>query len=280
MEKRRWVAVSRGNLSSIYRSLGMEYVDLSELVSGESLDGPTRDFLWNLGGRKQREFTPIEGRLIEETKSRLGLVEIDILHPSSLMNALSSSWGGGIAPEIPFEPLPRLAPESGTRLTEWPIVLHRWPANPFFPATPENVEWVRAAALGAQAFGRGQTLLCSPTFDANPDLMADEFSRVEGMTVPPQDMGDRFIQLARKARMILGSFSGLPLLGALTGTPTLCVFREEKGFFKTHRLMMERLWIANSQISVRLVNAAIQDPEKIGEGLFTPGGAWHPMALS
>jgi hypothetical protein len=225
----RLVIVSRGGTAQWLGDLGARYLDILSLYSPE-------EFVRRRPSLKQRERTAFEEEVYERVRQRLGLGEVEILHPALLFNlyyrigkldqhafarSVRSTPRGVEGLAALFAPLPRT--ERGALDAALPdeYVAVRFYFRPSFPDDADNVAF---AAATIRSLARQQ-----PVVLLNNRLELDEHRDFEpGSNVitldhlmTPETNLDVQTTAVAHAKAFVGTYGGLAYLAPLFGVPSL-----------------------------------------------------------
>jgi hypothetical protein len=97
----RLVALSRGGMASMYRDFAGGYVDIFDLTTPQQLAARNaqRRSEGEGGGQKQSATSRLDEELIAAARSKLGLGEVAVCHPSLMFRLFRNVWHGN----LPFD---------------------------------------------------------------------------------------------------------------------------------------------------------------------------------
>ena len=92
LDERRLIVVSRGGARLWYQHLTTEYIDIFDLFSVEEYRARNEE-RWSRGGnQKQFDVTAMEREIVDRAKQKLGLADVEWLHPSVMYKLLRFFW--------------------------------------------------------------------------------------------------------------------------------------------------------------------------------------------
>jgi hypothetical protein len=254
LDRRRLVVVSRGGAQPWYRHLTQEYVDVFSVFT---LDEYRRanEARWDKAGhQKQYSFEQMDIDIVERAKARLGLGDVDVLHPGLMYRLLRFYWfdkaGVGLLKRHTeyrrFAPAPR----SGL-LKDLPseYVAVRFYFRPSFPDTPENR---RFAAEIVAAISREVPVVLLNTGhkpDEHEDLAVggNAVYRVDDLMTLDRNL-ELQTEIVSHARAFVGTYGGLAYLGPFYGVPSISFYSTESELVATH---LDVAWRLGRTLGVR-----------------------------
>jgi glycosyltransferase involved in cell wall biosynthesis len=241
LDKRRLIVVSRGGAAPWYRHLTSEYVDVFDVLSLEEYRQGNEERWADAGNQKQYDITRMERQLVDRVKKRIGLDEVEWLHPSLMYRLLRFYWyeKAGVALLTKHTQYRRLTPlEPATDVSHLPrdYVACRFYFRPSFPDTPENRQFAADVIRGISRR--------IPVVLLNTGLSVDEHEDLQ----VPGGMGvyrvDHLMSLARnldlqtriisRARAFVGTYGGLGYLGPFYGVPSFGFYSNESELVPAH----------------------------------------------
>ena len=254
LDRRRLVVVSRGGAQPWYRHLTQEYVDVFSVFT---LDEYRRanEARWDKAGhQKQYSFEQMDIDIVGRAKARLGLGDVDVLHPGLMYRLLRFYWfdkaGVGLLKRHTeyrrFVPAPR----SGL-LKHLPseYVAVRFYFRPSFPDTPENR---RFAAEIVAAISREVPVVLLNTGhkpDEHEDLAVggNAVYRVDELMTLDRNL-ELQTEIVSHARAFVGTYGGLAYLGPIYGVPSISFYSTESELVATH---LDVAWRLGRTLGVR-----------------------------
>ena len=241
LDQRRLVVVSRGGASPWYRHLTGEYVDVFDLFSLDEYRQDNEERWTEAGNQKQYEVTPMERRIIERARAKLGLDQVELLHPSVMYRLLRFYWfeKAGVGLLTKHTDYRRLAPpEPAGGLAHLPkeYVAVRFYFRPSFPDTPENRHF---AADVIRALSREVPVVLLNTglnLDDHEDLHVPGgmgVYRVGHLMTPERNL-ELQTQIISRARAFVGTYGGLAYVGPYYGVPSIGFYSNEHELVPAH----------------------------------------------
>jgi hypothetical protein len=251
----RLVILSRGGTAAAYGNLAGSYVDLFDVTTPEALAvrNAQRQADSEGGGQKQSGTSALDLELLAAARSRLGVSDAAVLHPSLMFRLFRHVWHGN----LPFDLLwRRTRYDAVTRpptSSGWPAIelagigsdlpgdfiavkLYAGPALAMSEASREAVRTLVAKAASI-----------APVILLETDLAVDEhrdfdLRGIAGVTSARALMSPRTnlatqIELIARSRFFLGTCGGLAWLAPFLGVPTVAVYDSD-------RLLLPHLFVA------------------------------------
>jgi hypothetical protein len=136
----RLAVVSRGGMESMYREFAGAYVDIFDLTSPEQLAARNaqRRSEAEGGGQKQSAASRLDEELIAAARTRLGLGDVAVCHPSLMFRLFRHVWHGNLPFDLLWTRTRHVAPRS-TRARRGPRTRRR--------VTPSDRWWRRRRQL-------------------------------------------------------------------------------------------------------------------------------------
>ena len=228
----RFAVVSRGGMESAYAGIAGRYVDLFDLTTAKDLAARNRQRRADAegGGQKQSASSTLDDELLAEVRTRLGLSDARVCHPSLMFKLFREVWHGN----LPMDLLWRRTRYESTRLASPPaslpvpadfiaVKLYSGPALSMSDPTRETLRQLvaRAAAI-------------APVVLLDVDLGIDEHRDLELKDLPNvtsagslmnarTNLGVQLALIAR-SRFFLSTCGGLAWLSPFLGVPTVAVY--------------------------------------------------------
>ena len=228
----RFVVVSRGGMESAYSGIAGRYVDLFDLTTPTELAARNRQrsAVDEGGGQKQSASSTLDDELLAIVRTRLGLADARVCHPSLMFKLFREVWHGN----LPMDLLWRRTRYATTGPVAAPadlpvpedfiaVKLYSGPALSSSDATRETLRHLIATAA-AQA--PVVLLDVDLGIDEHRDLKLDD---LPGVTSARSLMDARTnlgvqIALIARARYFLSTCGGLAWLAPFLGVPTVAVY--------------------------------------------------------
>lgn len=262
VDRNRLFVVSRGGARAWYGDLASGgYLDVFEETSVEAFRVANEEAWRDRGLQKQTMASPVDEKLVEAARKRLGAGEVSVLHPETMNRLFEPFWNGiagrgaiqpylagGERPNLPDLPEGLDLPES--------FVAVRLYFRPSFPDTPEN----RAAAtrLLRELAARHELVVLEPSesYDEHEALTLNDIPGVRRLS-PPDPADNLAFQTAiiARASAFVCTYGGLAYLGPRYGVPTFGLCTERDKVKPEHQMI------------------ALGDPSALGEvALMAPDG--------
>ncbi len=241
LDTRRIIVLSRGGAAPWYRHLTSEYVDVFDLYSLDDYRQGNEERWTEAGNQKQYEITRMEREIVERARARLGLGEVEWLHPSLMYRLLRFYWyeKAGVGLLTKHTAYQRLeAPEANSALGHLPneYVAVRFYFRPSFPDTPENrrfaVEVVRSLSREVAVVMLNTGLSLDDHEDLNVPGGMGVF-RVDHLMTPARNL-DVQTDIISRARAFVGTYGGLAYLGPFYGVPSIGFYSNESELVPAH----------------------------------------------
>ncbi len=193
------------------------------------------------GNQKQYDVTRMERQLVDRVKARIGVAEVEWLHPSLMYRLLRFYWyeKAGVALLTKHTDYRRLAaPEPASGLAHLPkdYVAVRFYFRPSFPDTPENRQF---AADVIRAISREIPVVL---LEYRPERGRSRRSagsggmgvyRVDHLMTLEQNL-DLQTRIISRARAFVGTYGGLAYLGPFYGVPSFGFYSTESELVPAH----------------------------------------------
>jgi hypothetical protein len=235
------IVVSRGGASLWYQHLTTEYVDVFDLFTVEEYRARNEERWSDGGNQKQFAVTDMEREIVERAKQKLGVTEMQLLHPSVMYKLLQFFWFGKASVRLLTEHADyRRLPPGGDDETLAGLpkeyVAVRFYFRPSFPETPENR---RIAADIIRSLSREL-----PVVLLNTGLNIDDHQdvdvaggkgvyRVDHLMTPQRNLEIQ-TRVISHARAFVGTYGGLTYLGPCYGVPSIGFYSNESELIPAH----------------------------------------------
>jgi hypothetical protein len=247
LEQRRLIVVSRGGARHWYRHITSEYVDVFDLFSLDEYR-EANELRWDKAGhQKQYRIEKMDRDLVERVKTRLGLDQVEMLHPGPMYRLLRFYWfekaGVGVLKQhTEYKPLARIDRSPALKDLPRDYVAVRFYFRPSFPDTAENRQF---AADIVRAISRDVPVVLLNTglkFDDHEDL------HVPGMGIHHVDRlmtAERNLEMQTEivsnARAFVGTYGGLAYLATFYGVPSYAFYSTQAELLPAHMDVWWRL---------------------------------------
>jgi hypothetical protein len=242
LDPRRMVSLTRGGAGIWYEHVCSRHLDAFDFLSAEDFRDKLQERWTETGGQKQTYRAPLDDELIARAKERLGVSQVELVHPGLMYNLFRSFWRGRApidlvlgrtshermkAPALPGDVAADL-PQS--------FVAVRFYFRPSFPDTPENRGFTARIVDGLAQ--RSDVVLLNPGFtiddheDFDPSL-AKRVHRLDGRMTARDNLAVQSAVIAR-ASAFVGTYGGLSYLAPLYGVPSLSFYSAAEHFLPAH----------------------------------------------
>jgi glycosyltransferase involved in cell wall biosynthesis len=238
---RRLIVVSRGGARLWYQHLTAEYVDVFDVFTVDEYRARNEERWSDGGNQKQFDVTPMEQDILERVQQRLGLAEVELLHPSLMYKLLRFYWYekagvGLLTKHTHYRPLASIADRSGLADLPDDYIAVRFYFRPSFPDTPENR---RFAADVIRAISREVPVVLLNTglaLDDHEDLDvagSKGIYRVDHLMTATNNL-ELQTRIISRARAFVGTYGGLAYLGPFYGVPAVGFYSNEAELVPAH----------------------------------------------
>jgi hypothetical protein len=260
------IVVSRGGARLWYQHLTTEYIDIFDLFSVEEYRARNEERWSHRGNQKQFDVTPMEREIVERAKQKLGVAEVEWLHPSVMYKLLRFFWFEKASvrlltehaeyrkmnsPAAAYAACAATAPkkaghyEAGRDEASEIDVMEGLPREyvavrfyfrPSFPDTPENR---RFASDVIRSISRDIPVVLLNTglnLDDHEDVdVANNANvyRVDRLMTPQRNLEVQ-TRIISEARAFVGSYGGLAYLGPFYGVPSVGFYSAESELIPAH----------------------------------------------
>ena len=239
----RLIAVSRGGMESMYRDFAAGYVDIFDLTTPQQLAARNaqRRSEGEGGGQKQSAASSLDEELIAAVRSKLGLGEVAVCHPSLMFRLFRNVWHGN----LPFDLLwrrTRHVAMSGPSNRPSLVELRR--SAVALPGIPDDfiaAKIYAGPALSTHETTReavravvAQAATIAPVVLLEADLGIDEHRDFDLGGIPnvisarsllsPRTNLDVQLALIARARFFLSACGGLAWQAPFMGVPTVAIY--------------------------------------------------------
>jgi glycosyltransferase involved in cell wall biosynthesis len=239
LAERRLIVVSRGGAALWYQHLTAEYVDVFDLFTVEEYRARNEERWSDGGNQKQFAVTSMEREIVERAKRKLGVADVELLHPSVMYKLLQFFWFGKASVRLLTEHADyrRLGGDDET-LEGLPkeYVAVRFYFRPSFPDTSENR---RLAGGIIRSLSRDLPVVLLNTglnIDDHEDVDVaggQGVYRVDHLMTPQRNLEIQ-TRVIRNARALVGTYGGLTYLGPCYGVPSIGFYSNESELIPAH----------------------------------------------
>lgn len=245
--ERMWV-LSRGDTSGWYRHLTGNYLEIfSGFTPQEFHDGNVARE-GEQGGRKHRDLSAFDRRILGWAKGRIGAERVEVLHPSLMYNLYQAYFMKHASVRLVeafsyYRDMSEPAGEPPAGLPErYAAVKFYWSDS--LPDTPENREFVGGLIRRLARRIPVVSLDTGIRFDDHEGYRAVE----EGRVVVPEQLSEPTTNLAVQTRIIrgaesfYGTYGGFSYLAPLLGVRTAAFYSRAEAFRSEHLDLAQRVF--------------------------------------
>ena len=243
LSRERMIIVSRGGAGLWYRHLTSRYVDILDLVTPDEFRERTA------GKKKQYDSRrEIDKELLKKTRDKLGVDEVQVLHPSAMFRLFTGLWRGRSTIDLVesfsrFQPLTR--PSSAEPPAGLPrdYVVAKFYFSKAFPETAENRAFISEMLRKVSRQTPVALLSTSVRLDEHSDYQSTSGSGVFVVDAhqTPQTNLERQTELVVGSRGFIGTYGGFSYLAPFYGVPSLSFF-SRRGFESHHLDLANRVF--------------------------------------
>jgi hypothetical protein len=241
LQQRQLIVVSRGGARLWYRHLGAEYVDVFDLFTVEEYRARNEERWSDGGNQKQFAVTGMEREILDRAKRKLGIDEVELLHPSVMYKLLQFFWFGKASVRLLTEHAEycRLVTDNNDdALAGLPkeYVAVRFYFRPSFPETPENRRIAADIIRSLSEYLPVVLLNTGLNVDDHEDVdVADGKGvyRVDHLMTPQRNLEIQ-TRVISHARAFVGTYGGLTYLGPCYGVPSIGLYSHESELIPAH----------------------------------------------
>ena len=235
LNRQRIVVVSRGGAGLWYRHLTNRYVDILDLMTPDEFRERTA------GKKKQYDSRrEVDKELLTKTRDRLGLNDVDVLHPAVMFRLFVGLWRRRVGIEL-VQAFSRFQPLTPPTSTERPAglpgdyVVAKFYFSKAFPETVENKAFISDVLRTVSRQVPVALLSTSVRLDEHSDYQSSSGSGVFVVDAheTPQKNLERQTALIAGARGFVGTYGGFSYLAPFYGRPSLSFF-SRRGFEAHH----------------------------------------------
>ncbi len=243
LNSQRIVVVSRGGAGLWYRHLTNRYIDILDLMTPD-------EFRQRTAGKKKQYDSrrEVDKELLKKTRDRLGLNDVDVLHPAVMFRLFVGLWRRRVGIELVqsfsrFQPLMR--PSSTERPAGLPrdYVVAKFYFSKAFPETVENKAFISDMIRTISRQVPVALLSTTVRLDEHSDYQSASGSGVFVVDAhaTPQKNLERQTELIAGSRGFVGTYGGFSYLAPFIGVPSLSFF-SRRGFEAHHLDLAQRVF--------------------------------------
>ena len=246
LNRQRIVVVSRGGAGLWYRHLTNRYVDILDLMTPDEFRERTA------GKKKQYDSRrEVDKELLTKTRDRLGLNDVDVLHPAVMFRLFVGLWRRRVGIEL-VQAFSRFQPLTPPTSTERPAglpgdyVVAKFYFSKAFPETVENKAFISDVLRTVSRQVPVALLSTSVRLDEHSDYQSSSGSGVYVVDAheTPQKNLERQTMLIAGARGFIGTYGGFSYLAPLCGVNTVAFYSHASGFRVDHLEVAKRVFSA------------------------------------
>jgi len=235
----RLIAVSRGGMESMYRDVAAGYVDIFDLTTPQQLAARNaqRRTEGEGGGQKQSATSALDEELIAAVRSRRGLGEVTVCHPSLMFRLFRNVWHGNLPFDLLWRrtrhvamsgPSTRTGPAVGGLPPGIPddFIAAKIYAGPALSTHEKTRQAVRALVAQAATIAPVVLLEADLGIDEHRDFDLDGIPNVISARslMSPRTNLDVQLALIARARFFLSACGGLAWQAPFMGVPTVAIY--------------------------------------------------------
>lgn len=245
IDRSRLIVVSRGGPESWYGGIADMYLDVFQYVDANGFAAATVDAL------KQKQVSAFDKRLLRQIAGDHDLKRMAVLHPRYMYVLFRRFLAGnaGVRHVLSHTAHARIESPGRTLIPQLPAdyIAVKFYSSPSFPATRENVNFIRAV-LDELGRHHALVLLSSPLHvDEHDDLTDHRYPDMAslGASVTLQNNLEIQTAVVAGARAFVGTYGGFSYLAPMCGVPA-AVFYADHVFNLHHRYIADAVF-ANLQ---------------------------------
>ena len=227
----RFVVVSRGGMEIAYAGIAGRYVDLFDLTTPKDLAARNRQRRADAegGGQKQSASSALDNELLADVRTRLGLSDARVCHPSLMFRLFREVWHGN----LPMDLLWRRTRYERTRLPSSlslavpnDFVAVKLYSGPALSMNDRTRETLRQLVARAAAVAPVVLLDVDLGIDEHRDLELEDLPNVtsaRSLMTARTNLGVQ-LELVTRSRFFLSACGGLAWLSPFLGVPTVAVY--------------------------------------------------------
>jgi hypothetical protein len=240
VRRERFVVVSRGGMEAAYGGLAGTYVDLFDLIAPEVLAARNAERRTDIesGGQKQSGMSALDGELVAAARTRAGLEDAVVLHPSFMFKLFRNVWYGNLPLDVLWRhtryTTQALAPEqkdvpAGIAIPDEFIAVKLY-AGPALTASPATRDAAHALVARAAQVAPVVLLDADLGIDEHRDFDLDGLPGVMSARPLMAARTNLAVQMAliSRARFFMGTCGGLAWLAPFMGIPTVALYDADR----------------------------------------------------
>lgn len=242
----RTVVVSRGGAAAWYAGLGAAYVDLYDFFTPDQLRGRITQALTD-GLRKHRPVTDFDREVLKLVQVSLGTRSAHLLHPSQMYRLFAPFWRNQASVELveKYMSFRRFVPiEVDPSTSELPsdYIAVKFTFNDAFPDTPANRAFVETVVDTLTSDTDVVLLNTGLELSGGDDMLlapAPRLHRIDQI-VTPQNNLDVQTKIISRARLFIGSYTGLSLIPPFCGVGAIAFYSNSEALSGRHAELTRR----------------------------------------
>lgn len=228
----RVVVISRGGMESAYAGIAGRYVDLFDVIAPYELAARNHERRTHAegGGQKQSASSALDDELIAAARSRLGLAEAHVCHPSLMFRLFREVWHGNLPMDLLWRrtryEFPKVPPAPANPSVPSDFIAVKLYAGPALSMGDQTREALRHLVVRAAATAPVVLLDVDLGIDEHRDLELDDLPGVtsaRSLMTARTNLGVQLALIAR-SRFFLSTCGGLAWLAPFLGVPTVAVY--------------------------------------------------------
>lgn len=233
LDPSRLAVVSRGGVSSWYRDVATQYVELLDLFDVPTFAARNAE-RQRQGEQKQHATSDFDREILSRVREHLGAAHATVCHPSVMFRLLRQFWLGNESLQYVQEHTKYARVDLGD-VPGVPVLPERFVAMKFYsgraiPADERNVRLLRALVERVAAESPVVSLDTGLAIDEHHDLLFDGIpgvTHLAGHLTPQRNLGVQAAVIQR-ASAFVGTCGGLAWLAPFLGTKTLAVYSNDE----------------------------------------------------
>jgi hypothetical protein len=229
----RLVVVSRGGVSSWYRDVATQYIELLDLFDVPTFAARNAE-RQRQGEQKQHGMAGFDREILSRVRQQIGDERATVCHPSVMFRLLRQFWLGNESLQYVQEHTKYTRVDLGD-VPGVPPLPQNFVAMKFYsgkavPATERNRQLLRALVERVAAESPVVTLDTGLAVDEHQDLLFDGIPNVMHLAshlTPQRNLGVQAAVIQR-ASAYVGTCGGLAWLAPLLGTKTMAVYADDE----------------------------------------------------
>ena len=240
----RLIVVSRGGMESMYRDFAAGYVDIFDLTTPQQLAARNaqRRSEGEGGGQKQSAASSLDEELVAAVRSKLGLGEVAVCHPSLMFRLFRNVWHGNLPFDLLWQRTRHVAHDGRSKRTG-PAVSRALPpgipddfiaakiyAGPALSTHETTRQAVRGVVAQAATIASVVLLEADLGIDEHRDFDLDGIPNVISARslMSPRTNLDVQLALISRARFFLSACGGLAWQAPFMGVATVAIYDSDQ----------------------------------------------------